>query len=147
MAVKDIYKIMCKCGEFYIGSTRNLKGRSYSHKYNCFHPEVPHYQYRVYEHFRKCGMKPGDICLIKIGTQVDKDRENFLIREMGATLNMSNGRSYDRKAYFRAYRKANSEKVRIYSAAYRESHREQARIYNAAYKKKKLIKIHDVLST
>ena len=49
--VKDIYKINCKCGEFYIGSTNNLKQRTSSHRNNFHNNNKPHYYYKVYKHF------------------------------------------------------------------------------------------------
>jgi len=50
----DIYRITCKCGLNYIGSTNNFKQRMIDHKKNYYNENRDNYNNKVYKHIRSC---------------------------------------------------------------------------------------------
>lgn len=50
-----IYKITCKCGLNYIGSTTNFNNRIINHKCVCYNTNSnKKYDYKIYNHIRNC---------------------------------------------------------------------------------------------
>lgn len=49
-----IYRITCKCGMKYIGSTENIKSRIAQHKHKCYNNKNDRYHIKLYQHIRNC---------------------------------------------------------------------------------------------
>ena len=119
----SIYCIKCKCGEHYIGSTRNPKKRTTNHKIRLSNPNAIGYNSKVYNHLRKCSMMRDEVVLEVLIDGLDRqearDIEFEYIQTFPGTLNSQTGRSLDRNYVLNRdrerhtrYRKNNPEKER-----------------------------------
>lgn len=72
------YKLKCKCGQIYIGSTNNLKKRLKNHKFR--YNKNNEYTARLYKHLRKCVTEFDEACCDIIQT-IDCDNRTRSIIE------------------------------------------------------------------
>jgi len=130
-----IYRITCKCGLIYIGSTKNYGKRMGSHKNRCYNKNQRIYNIKVYNHIREC-CSFHDCNIMKIfkyrGDKFTKAKvENYFIKKFNSVECGLNDRyAYtDKKEYDRDYREDNKEKVKEYKKRWYEDNKEKRKEY------------------
>ena len=94
MPIYIFYKIFCKddnIKDLYVGKTKDLKKRWYSHKFNCNNEKSNRHNLKLYQFIRENGgIDNWNIIEIEKGEYDDKDsaiRERYWIEELNANLN------------------------------------------------------------
>ena len=128
-----IYKICSdECGEFYIGSTRNMVQRRRNHKSSCNVLNNSAYNTKKYQNIRDNGgwenwrMVPLE--LMENSTKFEAEcREEVVRTELNAKMNTNRAScgGITREEYDRLYREEHKEQKNKYDKLYREEHREQ----------------------
>ena len=168
-----IYKICCKdesvTDDIYIGSSKNIKDRTRSHKTNCNNQNGANYNIKIYQKIREFGGWDNWLLIVleKLPNATKSQatiREEELRIELGATLNShkaSTGfgfigltkiesdrergkihykqNSEKNKEYYERNKCIINERNRIYKANNKEKVNEQKRLYHQKLKAKRVI--------
>ena len=168
-----IYKICCKdesvTDDIYIGSSKNIKDRTRSHKTNCNNQNGANYNIKIYQKIREFGGWDNWLLIVleKLPNATKSQatiREEELRVQLNATLNTnkaSTGFGYigltkleshrewckihyqqnseKRIEYQKEYDILNKEKKRLYRENNTEKIKEQKRLYRAKMKAKRVI--------
>ena len=134
MKISGIYRITNTItGDFYIGSSKNIKRRWAEHKWQSTwnkHPNNP-----MYQDMQKYG---DDKFVFEIIAEVEeeqlKEKEQEFIEALQPTYNNYNAKGLDverQKEYLKEYKK--TEKYKEYHKEYRNMHKEEIKEYQKEY--------------
>ena len=124
--MNTIYKLYCKdenVKDFYIGSSKNFKGRKYKHNSDCNNENGKAYNIKLYKFIRANGGYNNFDYEILLKTEFDdiKILEQEYIKELQPTLNCCNAcglNKIKKKEYNKEYQKQsyqkNKEKIKEY---------------------------------
>ena len=150
--IVGIYKITnIITGEFYIGSSKDIKQRWANHK--CLSKWKRHPNVKLYKAMAQYGLD-NFIFEVLEKTADLKEREQYWIEQLKPSYNNNRAKGWDTEQYKEAHRRSNKEYYEIhrdemlsYFKAYRQAHRDEclakSKAYHQANRDKQLAKMKD----
>ena len=136
-----IYKICSdECGEFYIGSTRNMVQRKKNHKSSCNNPNSKGYNQKTYRTIRDNGgwdeFRMVPLELMENTTKFEAEcREEVVRCELQAKMNSIRANcGMTREEYRKKYNEEHKEHRKLYREEHKEHYKELSKIYREEHK-------------
>ena len=139
MKIVGVYKITNNItGEFYIGSSKNIKSRWASHKIPSAHKKHPNS--KLYKDMAKYGLDNFTFEVIEETTDL-KEREQYWIEQLKPSYNNNRAKGFDIERLKETTRRCNKEWYEIhkdeklaYSKAYHQANRDKDLAKGEAYR-------------
>ena len=136
MKISAVYKITnTVTGDFYIGSSKNVKSRWKDHKKPSVWKDNPNKQ--LYQDMRKYGVDKFELQILEeVEAETLKETEQNFIETLKPTYNNrnANGLNIEKlREYKREYYQQNHEKLREYKREYYQQNRERYREHKREY--------------